>query len=94
MWMVFFNVKVNFDNLISVNIVNSVIYKFFSLQELILLTTKNFFVFFGLIYYGLHVCCEGCTNSLRKLKKWEEAEFSIHKCSRLSELCDCPKPFR
>ena len=46
--MVFFNVKVNFDNFSSVNIVNSVIYKFFSLQELILLTKKRFcFVFLG-----------------------------------------------
>ena len=32
---------------------------------------------------------KGCNNSLRKLKKWEEAECNIHNCSRLSELCDC-----
>ena len=44
--MVFFNVKVNFDNFGSVNIVNSVIYKFFSLQKLILLTKKDFVLFF------------------------------------------------
>ena len=66
MWMVFFNVKVNFDNLISVNIVNSVIYKFFSLQELILLILL---CFFGLIYYGLHVCCERLHQQLEEVKE-------------------------
>ena len=45
MWMVFLNVKGNFDNLNSVNIVNSVTYKFFSIQELTL-PTKKFFLFF------------------------------------------------
>ena len=44
--MVFFNVKGNFDNFSCVNIVNSVIYKFFILQELILPTKKGIFLFF------------------------------------------------
>ena len=46
MRILFFNVIVNFDNFSSVNIVNSFIYKFFSLQELILLTKKKDFVLF------------------------------------------------
>ena len=45
--MVFFNVKVNFDNFSSLNIVNSVISKFSSPQELILLTKKKRF---GLLF--------------------------------------------
>ena len=68
--MVFFNVKVNFDNFGSVNIVNSVIYKFFSLQKLILLTKKDsVLVFFGLIYYGLHVCWERLHQQLEQVKE-------------------------
>ena len=45
--MVFFNVIVIFDNFSGVNIVNSVIYKLFSLKELILLIKKKIFVFLG-----------------------------------------------
>ena len=51
--MVFFNVKGNFDNFSSVNIVNRVIYKFFRLQELILLTKnkkRNLFFWFDLFW--------------------------------------------
>ena len=40
--MVFFNVIASFGNFSCVNIVNSVIYKFFSLQELLLLIKKRF----------------------------------------------------
>ena len=44
--MVYFNVIVIFDNFSGVNIVNSVIYKFFRLQEVILVIKKKIFVFF------------------------------------------------
>ena len=51
MWMVFFDVKGNFNNFSIVNIVNSVIYEFFSLQELILPTTKKkMFFWFDLLW--------------------------------------------
>ena len=56
--MVFFNVKVNFDNFSSVNIVNSVIYKFYSLQELILLTKKDFVLFLWVDLLWLTRVCE------------------------------------
>ena len=45
--MVFFNVIVIFHNFSGVNIVNSVKYKLFSLQELIFLIKKKKIVFFG-----------------------------------------------
>ena len=67
--MVFFNVIVIFDNFSGVNIVNGVIYKLFSLQELILLIKKRFLFFGGLIYYGLHVCCERLYQQLEEVKK-------------------------
>ena len=42
-----FNVIVIFDNFSGVNILNSVIYKFFSLQEVILVTKKDIGFFGG-----------------------------------------------
>ena len=90
--MVLLNVKMNFDHSRSVNILNSVILTLFSLQELIFINKKKIFFDFGFIYYGLHVCCERLYQQLEEVKEmglWKEAECSIHKCSRLSELCDC-----
>ena len=65
--MVYFNVIVIFDNFSGVNIVNSVIYKFFSLQEGILVIKKRYLCFFGLIYYGLQVCCERLKQQLEEV---------------------------
>ena len=88
-----FNFKVIFDNNFSnVNIVNSVIYKFLCILELILLT-KNFSCFLGWFIMIYTCVVKACTSCSRKLKKWEEAVCTIHNFPILSEFCDCTKPF-
>ena len=69
MWMIYFNVIVIFDSFSGVNILNSVIYKFFSLQEVILVIKKDICFFGGLIYYSLHECCERLQQQLEEVKE-------------------------